>query len=159
MPELSKDLIALLQYLAPGFLVAWVFFGLTAHNKPSQFERVVQALIFTVVIQVLVLAEERSLKSLGRTVSLGQWTETSALVAAMLTALLVGVCLSACVNADAFHLRPRGALQTVQRQPQLQTLDDRYGLRVDQPPGGGTAKDPATDGSVGVRRAKWERTQ
>jgi len=103
MPELSKDLVALLQYLAPGFLVAWVFFGLTSHNKPSQFERVVQALIFTVAIQVLVLAEERSLKSLGRTVSFGQWTETSALVASLLTALLVGVCLSACVNADAFH--------------------------------------------------------
>ncbi len=103
MPELSKDLVALLQYLAPGFLVAWVFFGLTSHIKPSQFERVVQALIFTVVIQVLVLAEERGLKAIGRAFLLGQWTDTSAITASMLTALLVGLCLSACVNADAFH--------------------------------------------------------
>lgn len=103
MPELSKELVALLQYLAPGFLVAWVFFGLTSHNKPSQFERVVQALIFTVVIQVLVLAEERGLKFVGQAFSFGQWTDTSALASSMLTALLVGLVLSACVNADAFH--------------------------------------------------------
>lgn len=103
MPELSKDLVALLQYLAPGFIVAWVFFGLTSHNKPSQFERVVQALIFTVVIQMIVLAEERTLKAIGRTISFGEWTDASALVAALLSALVTGVCLSAIVNTDALH--------------------------------------------------------
>ena len=56
MPELSKDVVALLQYLAPGFIMAWVYYGLTSHAKPSQFERVVQALIFTVVLVVIVLA-------------------------------------------------------------------------------------------------------
>jgi chromate transport protein ChrA len=103
MPELSKDLVALLQYFAPGFLVAWVFFGMTSHIKPLQLERVVQALIFTVVIQVLVHAEERGLTAIDRAFSFAKWTDTSAITASILTALLVGLCLSACVNADAFH--------------------------------------------------------
>jgi len=47
MPEISAEVIALLQYLAPGFLVTWVYFGLTSHEKPSQFDRTVQALIYT----------------------------------------------------------------------------------------------------------------
>lgn len=103
MPELSKDLVALLQYLAPGLVVAWVFFGLTSHNKPSQFERVVQALIFTVVVQLLVQFEELVARAIGHHFTLGDWTNTSTLTAALLTALLLGVCLSACVNADALH--------------------------------------------------------
>lgn len=43
MPEISKDVISLLQYLAPGFVLAWVYYGLTSQIKQSQFERIVQA--------------------------------------------------------------------------------------------------------------------
>ena len=103
MPELSKDLVALLQYLAPGLIAAWVFFGLTSHNKPSQFERVVQALIFTVVIHLLVQLEELVARALGRLFTLGEWNSTSTLAAALLTALLFGVCVSAWANADTLH--------------------------------------------------------
>jgi len=47
----SQQVIALLQYLLPGFLAAWIFYGLTSYAKPSNFERVIQALIFTLFIQ------------------------------------------------------------------------------------------------------------
>jgi hypothetical protein len=40
MEEISADVVALLEYLAPGLLAASVYFGMTAHQKPSQFERV-----------------------------------------------------------------------------------------------------------------------
>lgn len=82
MPELSKDVVALLQYLAPGFLVAWVYFGLTSHVKPSQFERVVQALVFTVAVQALVAIEQWAAGVVGaNVVVLGEWTAASSLVA------------------------------------------------------------------------------
>ncbi|MDB5851092.1 MAG: hypothetical protein JWP29_4844 [Rhodoferax sp.] len=103
MPELSKDVVALLQYLAPGFLVAWVYFGLTSHEKPSQFERVVQALIFTVVIQALVVCEREALLLAGRVYSLGTWTADSTLYASLVTALISGLLLSAVDNAEVFH--------------------------------------------------------
>lgn len=103
MPELSKDVVALLQYLAPGFVVAWVYFGLTSHTKPSQFERVVQALILTVVVQALVIVECAALEAVGRLASFGEWTSNSNLLASLLTAFGLGVIMSASVNADALH--------------------------------------------------------
>jgi len=103
MPEISKDIVALLQYLAPGFVVAWVFYGLTSHTKPSQFERVVQALIFTVVVHAVVLVERGVVEAIGKRFPLGEWSANSQLIASLVTALIVGVAISACVNADAFH--------------------------------------------------------
>lgn len=50
----SQQVISLLQYLLPGFLAAWIFYGLTSYAKPSNFERVIQALIFTLFIQAFV---------------------------------------------------------------------------------------------------------
>lgn len=103
MPELSKDVVALLQYLAPGFIMAWVYYGLTSHSKPSQFERVVQALIFTVVIQTLVEGVRLLAELIGARISFGPWSASSQLTASLLTALALGVVVSATVNGDAFH--------------------------------------------------------
>jgi len=107
MPELSKDVVALLQYLAPGFLVAWVYFGLTSHIKPSQFERVVQALIFTVVVQGVVICERWALGQLGKLYSVGPWTSDSALVASLVTALCLGFAVATLNNADTLHALAR----------------------------------------------------
>ncbi len=54
MESLATDLFAVLRYLLPGFLTAWVFYGISAYEKPSQFERIIQALIFTIIVQFLV---------------------------------------------------------------------------------------------------------
>ena len=56
MPEISKEVVSLLIFLMPGFLSAWVIYGLTSHTKPVQFERVVQALIYTVSIKAMVMS-------------------------------------------------------------------------------------------------------
>ena len=50
----SQQFISTLQYLLPGFLAAWIFYGLTSYAKPSHFERVIQALIFTLFVQASV---------------------------------------------------------------------------------------------------------
>ncbi|MDA8444953.1 DUF6338 family protein [Paracidovorax valerianellae] len=108
MPELSKDVVALLQYLAPGFLVAWVYFGLTSHIKPSQFERVVQALVFTVAVQAIVAMEKWGAERIGsRWFSLGEWTSESTLMASMATAILLGVGVSTLTNTDGIHALAR----------------------------------------------------
>ncbi|OWO67359.1 hypothetical protein B2J67_20175, partial [Vibrio cholerae] len=60
MENLTNDVITILQYLLPGFVSAWVFYSLTSYPKPSQFERVVQALIFTIFIQAIVVVVEFS---------------------------------------------------------------------------------------------------
>lgn len=103
MDGISKDAILLLQYLLPGFFAAWVFYGLTPYELPSQFERVIQALILTLVIQSLVYFEKWGLDSLDRPINLSVSDDSSRLVASTITALLIGLIFSFCANRDTFH--------------------------------------------------------
>ena len=103
MPELSKDVIALLHYLLPGFLVAWVFYGVTSHQKPQQFERVVQALIFTLAVRVLVFAERVGLQYIGQWKAVGPWDADADLACSILSAVALGVLIAYTSNTDVFH--------------------------------------------------------
>lgn len=103
MPELSKDVVALLQYLAPGFIVAWLFYGLTNHVKPSQFERVVQALLFTVVIQLAVVLIKKFAHFLGKYWSMGEWTDDSSLTASVLSAIIFGLLMAWLYKSDNLY--------------------------------------------------------
>mgnify|MGYP000904022941 CR=1 FL=1 len=103
MPELSKDLIALLSYLVPGFLVAWLFYALTSHQKPAQLERVIQALIFTLVVNCLVVLERGASLWIGHRISFGEWTKDSELVASIATAIAFGLLAVHIANTDVLH--------------------------------------------------------
>ncbi|MDP9620179.1 hypothetical protein [Stenotrophomonas geniculata] len=71
MDTLFNNATTLLTYLLPGFLAAWVFYGLTSHPKPPQFERTVEALVFTFAVQALVTFTEVVLLLAGRCFVLG----------------------------------------------------------------------------------------
>ncbi|HZM28710.1 MAG TPA: DUF6338 family protein [Gemmatimonadales bacterium] len=98
----------MLRFLLPGFLAGWVYFGLTAHPKPSEFERVVQALIFTVIIQGVVAGIRSSSLYVGshwRVV--GRWTDDVSLVWATVVALGVGLLVVRWANNDWIHRQLR----------------------------------------------------
>jgi len=44
---MDEKFLAVLWLLLPGLVTAWIFYGLTAHARLDQFERLVQALIYT----------------------------------------------------------------------------------------------------------------
>ena len=50
----SSETVTVLTFLLPGFVAAAIFYSLTSHPKPSDLERVIQALIFTVIGQAIV---------------------------------------------------------------------------------------------------------
>ena len=54
MPWASSEVINVLAFLLPGFVAAAIYYSLTSHPKPGAFERLIQALIFTAVIQAVV---------------------------------------------------------------------------------------------------------
>jgi Family of unknown function (DUF6338) len=58
MGNLSQNTIEILQFLLPGFVTAWVFYGFSSYTKPSQFERVIQALIFTIFVRGMIQLAE-----------------------------------------------------------------------------------------------------
>lgn len=107
MEEASREAIALLQYLLPGFLAAWVFYGLTPYEWPTQFERIIQALILTLIIQAIVFLEQLILDQLGRPLTWSISDESSRLIASTITAFFIGLLFSLCANHDTFHALAR----------------------------------------------------
>lgn len=103
MESLSTNVVGLLQYLMPGFLAAWVLYFFTSHKKPSQFERIVEALIFTLFIQAAVHGLEMTFLWLGRFHSFGPWTKHSDLCASIIWAILIGLIAAYCINNDHLH--------------------------------------------------------
>ena len=109
MGTIANETIALAQYLLPGFLAAWIFYGLTSHPKPDQFERVIQALIFTLITQAIVFFEKFALLWIGQSWSIMPWNSDSELVCATITAVLIGGIFAYFANHDGFHRVARRA--------------------------------------------------
>ncbi len=100
---LNNDLVGLVVRLFPGFLTAWIFYGLTAHDRPSPFERVIQALVFSTIIQALAVIVRVAALSMGHIVVLGTWTQDSTLVCSVLLATLLGLLMARFANTGSLH--------------------------------------------------------
>jgi Family of unknown function (DUF6338) len=100
MGEIPKDVLGLLTQLLPGFVVAWVVYGLTSYPKPAQFERVIQALIYSFLVRVLVEVEEIALLQIGKHIQLGVWDKQAELIAAGVTAIVLGFIFASLANSD-----------------------------------------------------------
>ncbi|PAA01270.1 DUF6338 family protein [Pseudomonas fragi] len=101
MEGLSAEIIPVLQQLMPGFLAMIIFYWLAEAPKPTQFERVLQALISTAVIQLLVMGVEKAAYYLGNYYSFGEWSEVSTNVSAIFLAVSIGLALAHLCNSDA----------------------------------------------------------
>ena len=49
----TNDVVTVLAFLLPGFVAVTIFYSLTSHPKPSEFERIIQALAFTITSQAI----------------------------------------------------------------------------------------------------------
>ncbi|MEZ0582482.1 DUF6338 family protein [Erwinia sp. STN24] len=103
MEAVSGDLFKILMLLLPGFLTAWIFHAFTAYPKPSQFERVVQALIFTVFIQASLYIIKPTLLWLGNYHSFGHWNVEAKTLWSYISAFTIGIVFSTLANNDKFH--------------------------------------------------------
>lgn len=99
----STEIVGVLQYLLPGLFTAWIFYGLTAHRRPTPFERIVQALIFTAIVQVFVSLGRWLLLTLGQFYCVGQWNTDTSFALAMLVAVQLGHMLAYFANNDLYH--------------------------------------------------------
>lgn len=104
MDDLIKEVIPLLQYLIPGFLAAWIFYSLTAFRRPDTFGQIVQALIFTFVIQSLVVGLGALLLVAGeRFFSVGMWDRKSETLWSAVIAVLMGFISCHIASSDKLH--------------------------------------------------------
>ena len=96
----SSDVVAVLIFLLPGFVAAAIFHSLTSHPKLNAFDRVVQALIFTVVGQAIVtlfLAVDAQFKE-----SL-HGEQNLELAFSVFVAIVLGLFVSYVSNRDSVH--------------------------------------------------------
>jgi hypothetical protein len=121
----SQAVIAVLTYLLPGFITAAVVYSLTPSPRPIPFERVVQALIFTMLVQVGVLGVRWVLLGLGPHVGLvGAWTEGVRLAWSVVLAGALGLLLAWAANTDRVH----GVLRTLGVTCQTSFSSEWYGV-------------------------------
>jgi len=92
----SSDFVAILSFLLPGFVAAWVFHGLTPYPKPPQFERLIHALILTAIVNALVAL----IKMLAPSVL---WSEDGTLALAVAMAFVTGSAFAIVANRDVAH--------------------------------------------------------
>ena len=103
LPGVAQEIVQLLYSLLPGFLAAWIFYGLSAHPKPSPFERTVQALIYTMIVQVLLSPIRLAFVSIGNFASIGNWTQNVELPWSVFIAVFIGISFAGLANNSTIH--------------------------------------------------------
>lgn len=97
MADWASNTIEVLSFLVPGFVAAAVYYGLTSAPKPNTFERLIQALIFTVIIQTLT-----DLGTLYGPFGAEPW-RTLAPLGTIIFAAILGFAFALLVNTDVLH--------------------------------------------------------
>ena len=104
----SQTLIDVLTFLVPGFVSAAIFHSLTPGLHRIPFERVVQAMIFTVVIQLGASVVKTSLIWIGSWFwSISVWSDETRIAWSLVLACLLGVVFAWSTNTDHLHSRLR----------------------------------------------------
>lgn len=103
MENISFEFLELLRQLLPGFLTAWVFHALTAYPKQSQFERIIQALIFTLLVKVLFDLFKNITIYIGDFYKIFEWSVEKELATSIIIAFFLGLILSYYTNNSKFH--------------------------------------------------------
>lgn len=100
MDWISSEAVGLLVFLLPGFVAAAIFHSLTSHPKPSAFDRVVQALIFTVVGQAIVALFSAMSTRIKESL---QGEQNLEITLTVFVAIVLGLFASYISNRDSVH--------------------------------------------------------
>ena len=90
----SSEVVSVLTFLLPGFVSAAVFYSLTSHPKPSNFTSVVQALMFTAVVQAITVLLR---------VNLWEWSQEFEVFVSVAIAMAIGLIAALLSNLDFPH--------------------------------------------------------
>lgn len=121
----SSETMSVLVFLLPGFVAAAVFYWLTSHPKPGAFERIIQALIFTILVQVMVKIHFIAMEIMDWDFS---WDEAGRLVFSTIVAIGLGLLAVYFLNKDIPHryLRRIGVTRENSYPSQWYSAFDRH---------------------------------
>jgi hypothetical protein len=100
----NQSVIEVLRYLLPGLVATQIYFSLTATVRPTPFDRTIQSLIFTIMVEALVVVVRACLLLIGRlSQPIGEWNADVTLVWSLTLAVAAGVGIAWASNSDALH--------------------------------------------------------
>ena len=103
MGLIAKDLPTLIFLLLPGFISAGVYYTLTAHPKTSEFERIVQSLVFTALVRIGLNFVKPLLFHAPAWLVLGRWSADVEFGWSVGLAIFWGLLFAVFSNRDWFH--------------------------------------------------------
>ena len=121
----TSEIVAVLAFLLPGFVGAAAFYSLTSHPKPSEFDRVVQALVFTTVGQAIAWL----IRVLAEVWTVYQWPAGLELAVAIASAVAVALIAVYCSNHDVLH----GLLRRIGVTAETSYPSELYSAFVEHP--------------------------
>ena len=94
------EIVGVLAFLLPGFVAALIFYSLTSHPRPGAFDRVVVALVFTLIGQTITnYALSAFVGAEGSAGAIEGWEPGLS----VLVAIVLGSCASGVSNYDLLH--------------------------------------------------------
>lgn len=100
MPWASSEIVAVITFLLPGFVAAAVFYSLTSHPRPGDLDKIVQALVFTMVGRAVGQGMEFAASALGYET---EWAEEWDIAASVAIAVAVALIAAWAANKDWLH--------------------------------------------------------
>ena len=100
MSWVSNEAVGMLVFLLPGFVAAAVFYSLTSHPKPGAFDRIVQALIFTVIGQAIAAVIFLSIGGINEN---SEWSRFWEYVPSFIVSIAIAVLAAYVLNSDVVH--------------------------------------------------------
>ena len=96
----TNEVVTILAFLLPGFVAVTVFYALTSHPKPSELERIVQALAFTIASQAIASV---AVYFLNLTITEVRWAEFEEIVLPFVISVALGSIAVVAANHDFPH--------------------------------------------------------
>jgi len=106
-PFSKPDVITFVYALLPGFLTAWIYYGLSGYSKPSSFERVIQALVFTLLAEMTTQPIRFISLIIGNYYSFGVWTDEVHFGWKVIAATVIGLFAVTVVQNNWFAMIPK----------------------------------------------------
>ena len=99
----TQEVVDIVFGLLPGFLTAWIFYGLTGFSTPSTVDRVIHALVLTAIVNTGTALLGTLLLFIGDHFSLGVWSDDIRNLWRTVNACTLGVVLAYVANRDWIH--------------------------------------------------------
>ena len=94
------EIVGVLAFLLPGFVAAAIFYSLTSHPRPGAFDRVVVALVFTLIGQTITSYALSAFVGAEESAGAIEGWEPGL---SILVAIVLGSCASGVSNSDLPH--------------------------------------------------------